>query len=448
MKNDPAAGRSSRVDTAAGVIRGVKIISRESTNGRRYDCLREAARLYEGVSVRVNHQHDADDSDRDADDILGELRNVRTRPDGLYGDLHYLKSHPMARRLAEAAERMPSAFGLSHNVSDWDGHYEGGTYVVTAIREVESVDLVADPATTKGLFESRTKPRAKAGTRRKGAKPMRLTEWAKKQKPRVRAAVRRLIEDGAADGSMLLDGGSPEQSIKQAFRAAVMAVVDDDAGDMAGAMGKIKAILKARDDLMASGAIAPAADADAPTEAAPLDDETDAAADDLTAVDGMAGDLADDEDDGLEEEHDEPDGDEEGDDLDGLADDLLAEGDMDMEDEDDEDLDALEEGSDLEDEDDEKKPMESRRTPRPDPSLARLKEENRRLKAERHVRSLCEQARVARPSRALLKALAALDDDAERRQLLRESRRSSAAVPADRVPLAEALTSFDDEEDS
>lgn len=436
MKNDPATGRSSRVDTSAGVIRGVKIISRESSNGRRYDCLKEAARLYEGVSVRVNHQHNDDDTDRDADDVLGELRNVRSKPDGLYGDLHYFRSHPMAKRLAEAAERMPSAFGLSHNVSDWDGHYEGGTYVVTAIREVESVDLVADPATTKGLFESRT--------RRKGARKMRLTEWAKKQKPRVRAAVRRLIEADAMSGSMMLDGGSPEQSVKQAFRAAAMAVLDDDASDSAAALPKLKAILKARDDLMSSGAIAPAADADAPTEAAPIDDEPEEIADDLTAGD----DLADDEDDGLEEEHDEPDDEPDGDeddDLDSLADDLLAEEDMDMDDDDD-DLDNLEEGSDLEDEDEDEKPMESRR--RKDDSLTRLKEENRRLKSEQHVRNLCEQARVTRPSKALLKALAALDSDAERRQLLRESRRTAAPVQGDKIPLAEALTSFDDEEDS
>lgn len=401
LKTSPNGAAPSRVDAASKgvrIIRGVKIISSQSSNRRHYteSCLRAAVALYEGASVRANHQSDESSSDRDVADVMGDIRNVRYTGDGLRGDLYLLPSHKMTPLIVEAAKVMPRAYGLSHNVSDWDGHYEGGTYVVTAIREVESVDLVADPATTKGLFESRNKRRRK---------PMNLTEWIKKQQPKVRASVRRLIEDGSMDGSMLLGGDSPESSVKAAFKSAIMAVIDDDGLDLVSAMGKVKAILKAREDLIASGAITPAADVDAPTEAPALEDEP------------M-------EDDVMPEEP-----------LDDEDDDSLEEMDSELEDDD-------------EDEDEDDLKLESRRkpkTPTQAEEVASLREENRKLKAEQHVRSLCETHKVSKPSNALLKALMALDDDAERRQLLREQRRPTSAKEVE-TPLVEALTREDDED--
>ena len=45
------------VDRQAGVIRGVKILGLESRNGRSYlpEALSQAAPLYEGAKVNVNH---------------------------------------------------------------------------------------------------------------------------------------------------------------------------------------------------------------------------------------------------------------------------------------------------------------------------------------------------------------------------------------------------------
>ncbi len=150
-----------RVDRVRGIIHDVKIVglvsrnTRESKKGRRYtkDCLTAACRLYEGAKVGVGHRTAG--VGRSAADTLGVLRAVRVATDGLRGNLHYLASHPMAERLCEAAEKTPSAFGLSHDVSKWEGRLDSdGVYVVTAIHKVESVDLVANPGTTRGLFES------------------------------------------------------------------------------------------------------------------------------------------------------------------------------------------------------------------------------------------------------------------------------------------------------
>ena len=161
---DMRGGQPHKVDRAAGVIRGVKIIGTESPNGipgypqvkgRRYPLaiLKAAIPLYEGTQVNVDHLDD-DDSQQSSWDGFGELRNVQARTDGLYGDLHFLKTHPMAARVCEAAERMPGQFGLSphHHV---DGDIRGDVYEVSRILDVESVDLVRRPATTKGLFEHR-----------------------------------------------------------------------------------------------------------------------------------------------------------------------------------------------------------------------------------------------------------------------------------------------------
>ena len=75
--------------------------------------------------------------------------------EGLYGDLVYLKTHPMAERICEAAERMPDAFGMSHNAQGEGEENKDGVFVVSKIVEVRHVDLVADPATTKSLSEAR-----------------------------------------------------------------------------------------------------------------------------------------------------------------------------------------------------------------------------------------------------------------------------------------------------
>lgn len=144
----------AQVDRDAGVIRGVKILGRESRNGREYTpaALEQAARLYQGRAVNLNHARRHDEQ-RPVEAGIGWLEDVEVRPQGIFGDLHYLKSHPHAECLIEAALRNPRRFGLSH-------HAEGrvtrraGREVVESIERVRSVDVVQNPATNNGLFES------------------------------------------------------------------------------------------------------------------------------------------------------------------------------------------------------------------------------------------------------------------------------------------------------
>jgi len=148
-------GVAVSVDRGAGVLRGVKLIGLESRNGRRYQesALAAAVALYEESKVNVNHPKEGPLAPRDYQDRLGVIRNVELRQgEGLYGDLHFNPKHALAEQLLWDAQHNPRNVGFSHNVLARLSR-DGETTVVEEITKVQSVDLVADPATTQGLFE-------------------------------------------------------------------------------------------------------------------------------------------------------------------------------------------------------------------------------------------------------------------------------------------------------
>jgi hypothetical protein len=146
----------------------VKILGLKSRNGRSYlpAALREAAALYENAKVNVNHPKGHPAAPRDYQDRLGQIRGVELRADeGLFGDLHFNPKHGLAEQLVWDAEHAPENVGFSHNVEARTVR-RGDDVVVEAITRVQSVDLVADPATTRGLFESLPGGDVSAETRR------------------------------------------------------------------------------------------------------------------------------------------------------------------------------------------------------------------------------------------------------------------------------------------
>jgi hypothetical protein len=149
-------GVEMRVDRNESVIRGVKLLGLGSRNGRRYlpAALAQAAGLYEGAKVNVNHPKGNPLAARDYQDRLGSIRNVSVREgEGLFGDFHFNPKHALAEQLLWDATHAPENVGFSHNVEARTSR-QGGQTVVEAILKVQSVDLVADPATTRGLYES------------------------------------------------------------------------------------------------------------------------------------------------------------------------------------------------------------------------------------------------------------------------------------------------------
>ena len=137
------------------VIQGCKILGFKSSNGRQYltEAVQKAIHLYEGKTVFIDHASDPD-KPRGFLERFGKIRNVRMGPDGAYGDLHYNPRHTLAETFLGWVEVDPESVGFSHDAVGSVREESDGTLTITEILEVNSVDLVAVPATTKGLFET------------------------------------------------------------------------------------------------------------------------------------------------------------------------------------------------------------------------------------------------------------------------------------------------------
>lgn len=140
-----------------GVIRGVKILGLESKNGRVYpkETVTRAQKLYEGVKVNVDHPTGDPGQQRSYSSRMGVMENVQMGEgeSGLFADFRYNPKHALAEQLQWDATNAPENVGFSHNVLAKIIR-RGGKAVVEEITRVQSVDLVADPATTRGLFEA------------------------------------------------------------------------------------------------------------------------------------------------------------------------------------------------------------------------------------------------------------------------------------------------------
>jgi len=197
-----------------GVAENVKVLGWESTNRRRY--VREAAQaalpLYEGAWVNIDHPTDENEP-VSALRRFGRLKGVEVRESGIYArQLTYNPKHPFAETFAYWVANDPSAVGLSHNAVG-EGEMKDGIFVVNKINAVDSVDIVADPATTKGLHEGQ------------------MNETPDEAKPSP--------TDDQAVGSA---------GWKSMIGDTCAAIVTDTSMDTAAKIAKIKALLKLQDD--------------------------------------------------------------------------------------------------------------------------------------------------------------------------------------------------------
>ncbi len=350
---------AARVDRAAGVVRGVKVLGPTSRNRHDQDgahstaytpeCLRAALPLVEGAAVYADHPDRKEPHAlRSAHDRLGELVNARLEEGGVFADLRLLTSHPLAARLFEAAESMPSAYGLSINGEAEDADVVEGVYTVRKIGHIRSVDLVSKPASTNGLFEGHT---------------VTLRDYLTRLVPALdvvkRKRVKALLE---ADDAGMMDQDMPppaddaaagvegtpdhEQALWDGMRAAMLAVIDgpDDAETKSK---KVRQYLKAHEKLSADVG------------------ETDAAA---TTDTGGGEEVEEEEEDAVADDADKP-------------------------------------GED-----------------KPDKKDTKEGEELRLLRAEKKARQLCEAARVEADG-TLLEALACLPETQQKQMIAREKTR-------------------------
>lgn len=248
------SGESLRVDREAGVIHGAKILGTESrySNGkvrRRYSesAREQAAKAYEGLGFNTNHtDRKTPDAERGVEERVGWFESVTSKADGVYADLHCIKSHPFTPILMEIAERNPAMIGLSHNADGVETVQKNGERLVESIDRVISVDLVQKPATNSSLFESEE------------PMPQTLKKFVESidAKHPLQAGMSRLLEEDPVMAELpapeMPAASSSEDQIKAAFRQAVMSAFDDEALDSKATLSKIKDILKAYDKLSGS----------------------------------------------------------------------------------------------------------------------------------------------------------------------------------------------------
>lgn len=138
---------ASRIDREKSIIHGVSILGSASKNKRQYTpaALTEARTFFESAPVYLEHR-----GKKEVRDFAGEVRNLREEEDRVKGDLHVAKS---AEWLFDLAERFPRQIGLSITATGKVRESAQGDIVEGFSGSRRSVDIVADPATTKGLFE-------------------------------------------------------------------------------------------------------------------------------------------------------------------------------------------------------------------------------------------------------------------------------------------------------
>lgn len=230
-----ALSTPEKVDRESGVIHGVKVLGVHSRNKGGYDyspdAMKTAAALYEGTEVNTNHpDRSKPNATRKVEERIGWLRNCRVvEGDGVYADLHVLKTHSFAQPLFEAAERNPALLGLSHN-ADGATVTRGGKRIVESIERVRSVDLVGNPATNQTLFESEAPVTTKTTTIK--------AIFESTTDPVLKSKRVKLLEmDGMADmGEMPVEvpaegadaALSSDAATKAAFKEAIAALVDDE----------------------------------------------------------------------------------------------------------------------------------------------------------------------------------------------------------------------------
>jgi hypothetical protein len=141
------------------VIHNVALLGPKSLNGRVYtdQAMRDAVALYNGVPIYADHPGFRDLSgtgNRKFMDLAGKIANTRKVGNRVRGDVVLISDSDEGERLKAVAMEMPNMVGFSHRADGEITIAEDGTQVVERLTNVEALEIVTEPATVKGLFES------------------------------------------------------------------------------------------------------------------------------------------------------------------------------------------------------------------------------------------------------------------------------------------------------
>ena len=247
------SGGKVRREGAYPVIEGVLVCGTTSANKRRYlpsAFAGERVKKYNGRPVFLNHGKGRES--RQYQDKIATIENARHRADGMpIADIAVNPKHPYAEAFLFDAEHKAASCGMSHVAHCETKPAADGWDDVVELIEAESVDVVVDPATTKGLFENIKKDRAMTTLRAF------LESHAFKDATLQKHVRKALVEmDDAGDMAGLSDmpmeepgdGAEAEDALWSGFQGAITAILDkykSGEGDAASAVKEIGKYIKA-----------------------------------------------------------------------------------------------------------------------------------------------------------------------------------------------------------
>ena len=143
---------ASQIDRAAGLIKGVCLISSKTgvaaghnlhIDSKTLQSFLTACQSKKTLRCKLDHQNSAAS-------FVGTLSNFRLDGDSLRADLQLLQSSEHRNYVLEIADRMPKEFGLSVEFVPTTQTIGGKDFV--RCESISGAAIVSDPAATSGLF--------------------------------------------------------------------------------------------------------------------------------------------------------------------------------------------------------------------------------------------------------------------------------------------------------
>jgi hypothetical protein len=217
------------VDRAAKVIRGVRICGPKSRNkNRRYEsqCMKDVAPRMIGRRVFVDHVKDPNERKIQNRSEFARIIACQDEPDGgLRGDLKYFESCASCEHILEIIEDKQDAPGEESPYTGsiglspvWyaDAKHHAGEEVVSRIHDIESVDIVTFPATTRSIREHIE------------VHPMTWKKYIEGRDDKLRPAFLKLVEEyGMGDTMMPADASDHNTDLLSAIEKLIS--IGDDA---------------------------------------------------------------------------------------------------------------------------------------------------------------------------------------------------------------------------
>ena len=147
--------KESNFDDEALVIRNASLLGSVSANGYTFteSAMKDAERLLENGVQYLNHPQSESD-DRDISKLVSSVKNVRfvSGESKVRGDIHFVDTPHIREEIFPRLKHFKDKVGNSIVGEGISESREDGEFV-TSLHAIESVDLVTDPATNRGLFE-------------------------------------------------------------------------------------------------------------------------------------------------------------------------------------------------------------------------------------------------------------------------------------------------------